>query len=606
MRVEPEYAAVGKFFGRDPMFRVPKYQRSYAWEYDEVDDFIKDLTHCYMKRKSGVGNEVNHFFGGIVSVERKVTGVVRQHEYELVDGQQRFATFILFVASLISVYKDLLQEAQTNGDSANEKIIENRIHKLFERFIQFEQEENRETFNVNVLELSKADKQFFTDLIQLNSPSPERDSHRRLQQAFNLIHTQIISFVSSGTLTDRLDNLEEFQKIIDNDFTLIHIITYDEMEAYKLFQVLNDRGKSLTEGDLLRAKTLEILEGFSSQQNTVESLWDNILIDSSKVTDDYLRWVYASHQGTRAGSNSLFDDYMNKFFPQHRNASIDVTAAKEILAIIQQMKEEFEVARKISGGLWPFSNSSRSITAWDKNRLDLLIRELGFKMTLPILLAAYHLGETKFSGIVQDLERFLFRYKTITNQHIEAVVSILHTHAVQMRVNPSTYNPATLSTALSSLLHSRANDTLFKSSLDTLLYQEGGGNKPLKYLLMTLEHYKRWYDGGQNGTPICLDKTRVYDFSSTTIEHVYPRNSPASAIDTTLELIKNNIENLTFMGPRDNGLGGNDDFATKRPIFQASSVGLNTDIGNYAQWTTAELTLRKDLLKDMACSIFYI
>jgi hypothetical protein len=123
---------------------------------------------------------------------------------------------------------------------------------------------------------------------------------------------------------------------------------------------------------------------------------------------------------------------------------------------------------------------------------------------------------------------------------------------------------------------------------------------------MTLEHYKRWYDGGATGTPICNDKTRVYDFSSTTIEHVYPRNAHGTVINNTLEPFKNEIENLTFMGPTDNVAGGNDDFATKKPIFQASSVGLNTDIGNLSQWSISELVARKNLLKNMACKIFAI
>lgn len=606
MRVEPEYAAVGKFFGRDPMYRIPKYQRSYAWENDEVQDFIKDLTNCYQRRKLGPGNEINHFFGGVVSVERKVTGVVHQHEYELVDGQQRFATFILFVASLISQYQTLLEEAKTNGDSANEKIIDNRISKLSERFIQFEQEINRTTFCVDVLELSKADSDFFSDLIKYNNPTPSRDSHFRLKNAFDQILQTIQNLTNTHTLTDRLDNLEEFQKIIDNDFTLIHIITYDEREAYKLFQVLNDRGKSLTEGDLLRAKTLEMLEGFPSQQNSVENLWDDILIDNSKITDDHLRWIYASSHGARAGSTTLFDDYMNKFFPQHTQSSLVASDAQTILGTIQQFKIEFDVSRKISGGTWPFNSSDRAITQWDKNRLDLLVRELGFKMALPILISAYYLGERKFSEIVQILEKFLFRYKTICNQHIEAVVTIFYSHSVTIRSNPSGYNTDSLKNDLRAILNARASNTIFESSLDALSYKEGGGNKPIKYLLMVLEHYKRWYDNGASGEPTCLDKTRIYDFSSTTIEHVYPRNAHGAVIDSSLEPLKNQLENLTFMGPADNLAGGNDNFATKKTIFQQSSVKLNNEIGNLSQWTTAELSTRKSTLKNMACSIFNI
>ena len=36
MRVNPEYAGVGVFFKNQPMFRMPKYQRSYAWEVEEI------------------------------------------------------------------------------------------------------------------------------------------------------------------------------------------------------------------------------------------------------------------------------------------------------------------------------------------------------------------------------------------------------------------------------------------------------------------------------------------------------------------------------------------------------------------------------------------
>jgi len=278
----------------------------------------------------------------------------------------------------------------------------------------------------------------------------------------------------------------------------------------------------------------------------------------------------------------------------------------QVYPTIRQIKDEFEISRKISGGIWPFDNTTRSIVEWDKNRLDLLIRELGFKVTLPILLATYHLGEIKFSETVQILEKFLFRYKTICNQHIEAVVSIFHNHCIAMRSNPSTYDLNTLKSDLRTILNNRANDTIFGHALDALSYKEGGGNKPIKYFLMSLEHYKRWYDQRISGLPKCLDKTRIYDFSSTTIEHIYPRNAKNTTIDPDIEPLKNQLENLTFMGPADNVAGGNDNFITKKPLFSNSSVKLNSDIGSLSQWTTSELALRKRDLKDMAYAIFVI
>lgn len=605
MRVEPEHASVGSFFLNSPMFRVPKYQRSYAWEKSEIEDFLKDLEECFNNRVKNT--PINHFFGGMVSVEKKVTGVVKQHEYELVDGQQRCATFVITIAALISSYYEILNLAKQNGDTANEKIISNRIEKLTIRFIEFEQEVNRNTEVVESLILSRADEQFFRDLVRRNSPSEVRESHSRLKTAFDTILSKLNSLKdTSKNITQQIDNLEHIQMVIDVDFSIIHIVTYSHQEAYKLFQVLNDRGKSLTEGDLLRAKTLELLESFSSQQTSTEGLWDNILKDKTKETENYLRWIYASFNGKRPGRNTLFDDYLEAYFPEYKNETIDTADANRILETTRKLLDEIKIARKISNGTWPFTPTRQPITGWDRNRLNLLINELGLTVSLPLLLASYHLGERKFSEITQILELFLFKYKVVSNAHIEAAISIFHSHCLSIRTDVTLYDINTLRSDLNSLMGSKITLDQFRAALDGFSYKVGGGNKPLKYLLMTLEHYKRWYEQGATGTPTCIDKTRIYDFSSTTIEHVYPRNASGSVLDSTLEPLKNSLENLTFMGPTDNVTGSNDSFTVKKDIFIASSVSLNVDIGNLAQWTTSELDVRKTLLKNMAIAIFKI
>ncbi|MBF8149071.1 DUF262 domain-containing protein [Winogradskyella sp. F6397] len=605
MRVDPVHAAVGTFFNNSPMFRVPKYQRSYAWEASELEDYLKDLEEAFTKRKNGT--PMNHFFGGMVSVESTVTGVVNQKRHELVDGQQRCATFVLTVAAVIKIYKNILVDAISNGDTLNEGIISSRIDRLTKRFIEFSQEVNRQTHIVESLILSKADMQFFKETVRNLDPTPTRESHRKIELVYTSLISKINSLIpSTSSIVDKLDSLEILQLVLDSDFSIIHIVTYDTQEAYKLFQVLNDRGKSLTEGDLLRAKTLELLEGYTTQQDSTESKWDQILMEKSKSTENYLRWIYQSHKGVRAGRNTLFDDSLSYFYPQHSNTTITIQDADNILEASRKILDEIKIARKISMGTWPFSTSSRPITGWDRNRLNLLIRELGLTVSLPLLLASYHLGERKFSEITQILELFLFKYKVISNAHIEAAVSVFHSHCLLIRANVTTYNVSTLRADLNALMSSKVTVAQFRAGLDGLAYKVGGGNKPLKYLLMTLEHYKRWYEQGANNTPECLDKTRIYDFTSTTIEHVYPRNASGNVLESTLEPLKNSLENLTFMGSADNETGSNDSFAIKLPIFQASSIGLNLDIGTLTQWTTSELGVRKTLLKDMACAIFTI
>ncbi len=138
MHIEPTYTSVGSLFQYRPMFFIPKYQRAYAWNSESISDFIKDLKNCFDKRQSG--SPINHFFGGVLSVKHYVSGAVNQHEYEIIDGQQRIATFILLVSRIIKNYEDLLSYAQDSGDSENTSIIEGRIKLLKPRFIEFEQE----------------------------------------------------------------------------------------------------------------------------------------------------------------------------------------------------------------------------------------------------------------------------------------------------------------------------------------------------------------------------------------------------------------------------------------------------------------------------------
>ena len=108
------------------------------------------------------------------------------------------------------------------------------------------------------------------------------------------------------------------------------MVTKAKEDAFRLFQVINDRGTSLTEGDLLRAKTLEILERFSSEQKRVEELWDKILFDHPNKTANYIHWIYESNNGIRAPKNALFDNFIDAFFPQHKSNLTKMTPSKFI------------------------------------------------------------------------------------------------------------------------------------------------------------------------------------------------------------------------------------------------------------------------------------
>lgn len=607
MNIEPTYTSVGSLFAHKPMFFIPKYQRAYAWDSERVSDFIKDLKKCFEKRKSD--SPVNHFFGGILSVKHSVPGTVNQHKYEIIDGQQRIATFTLLVSCLIETYRKLQAEVSTSGDTGNESIIKGRIDKLFERFVEFSQEVQRVVTPVDVLELSRADRSFYKELIHNITPSRSRDSHEKIFHAYSILNSTIQEIINSHTtVEDKIDDLEIIQNIIENDFTILHMVTSSQDDAFRLFQVINDRGTSLTDGDLLRAKILEILEGYVSEQDTVERMWDKILADKPTDTSDYLSWIYESYCGNRPQQNTFFDSFLDKFFPQHRLENITPDNAQEILKTVKNIYNDILCCKKLVEGQWIY-DVRQPVTSWDRTRLNILIVELGHTLSIPFFLAASKLDHVQFSKIVQILEITFFRYKLICNQHATSLKKIYSEESLTIRNNPISYNISSLRTKIQNILNTKASDLTFRNSLSLLEYKESGGgsNKPLKYFLMTVEYYYQWYKNGASGTPVCTDKSRIYDFAGTSIEHIYPRNATGTLLDNNLEQFKNKIGNLTIMDPAQNNIGGNDDFHTKRTLYLGSSVLITKEIiGVKSIWTQDEIDNYNIFLIDAAIAIFRV
>lgn len=598
MNIDPTFTSVGNLFKQEAVYYVPKYQRSYAWDEESVKDYIKDIKERFSDRKAGSSND--HFFGGILCVKHTVSGTLNQHEFEIIDGQQRLTTYTLTVLSLIKIYNELVAIAIDNSDLDNQKIVEKRIEKLKERFVQFSREVHRTYSDVDVLKLSKADGDFYKQLMQNLNPVPSRNSHYKLQYAYKEIFKSLKEIINpTGTLEDQIDNAQIIEHVIDNDFTILRMVTENKKDAYRLFQVINDRGLSLTEGDLLRAKTLENLEGSPAEQNAVELIWDEILADHPSTTANYLNWIFESYHGFRPKQNELYDQFLEKFFPSALNAA-------GTLARMQEIKNDIDNCRKLVKGQWLYSIVPPT-TGWDASRLEILINALGHTLSIPLLLAANKLDQKAFSEIVHLIERTFFRYKLICNQHVGPLKKIYYDEALLIRQNLAAYNVNTLKTKLSTLVSTKANNVLFSTQLQGLSYKDGGGgNQILKYFLLTTEDYYECYKRGAPVPPrrACVDKSRLYSFSGLSIEHIYPRNAQGADINPIIEDFKNSIGNMTIMDPAQNSFAGNEPFTTKAPIYRTSSVKMLQEIGNKPIWQKADIDDHKDHLIEIALKVF--
>ncbi|WP_288273929.1 DUF262 domain-containing protein [uncultured Bifidobacterium sp.] len=82
---------IAELFGEGCVYRVPIYQRAYAWGNDEIKTLLDDIRRA-------IDGDTQYYLGSLVVAGRGS----EQNEtvYEVIDGQQRLTTLYLLLAVL--------------------------------------------------------------------------------------------------------------------------------------------------------------------------------------------------------------------------------------------------------------------------------------------------------------------------------------------------------------------------------------------------------------------------------------------------------------------------------------------------------------------------
>jgi len=94
---------------KQKIFRIPDYQRGYAWQREQLKDFWEDLINLSGSRSHYTGVLTLKQISGIAPNDKEYW-LVEDHSYEvyhIVDGQQRLTTFIVFLQALVDFLKQL-------------------------------------------------------------------------------------------------------------------------------------------------------------------------------------------------------------------------------------------------------------------------------------------------------------------------------------------------------------------------------------------------------------------------------------------------------------------------------------------------------------------
>lgn len=602
--IEPVHQSVSKLLSAQQTYQAPRYQRNYAWGPNEISAFLGDLDTCVRTRLNDQRGR-HHFFGGLVTVKAPVAGSTRVN-LEVVDGQQRLATFAMLISRL---KRTLMATAASLGPEDDlRSVLLKRADTLVNSYEIYQDEIRLKNVEVPRIELSVPDRAFFAALLAGDEVEAKRKSHTLLKEADKRIGEYLDQLVADAAApAASAERLQAVHDVVKVDWTIIHMAATARSDAYMLFQVLNDRGVSLTEGELLRSTTLEALEKATElpQIEEVEDLWNAMLGEKTNVVTNAFGWLYASQLGSWPSRGTMLEDYIVAFFPSMpTNGEMDRNTADRLVEEVRSLSAEFHRVQDLIRGEWPTS-LAQGVTAWEKNRLRLLTKHLRYTDCISLLVAGCKLKPRKFVELVMLLERFAFRYAVIADAPSDRARAVMNRHAVEIRRDPDAYKIGPLRGDLAILVANHAGDGEFRSAVEQMRYLRGGhGNGALKYLLLSLEDYTAWCDDNPQGAPVCRDHMRLLDFETGTIEHVYAQH--VDVPDSSLDAFVDTLGNLTLLSGPENDRVANKPYPEKRPILAQSTSTMNRRIAEEDQWTVEVIERRSNELTEMALRIFRI
>lgn len=480
---------INDLFNADRIFNIPKYQRTYSWLDDNLKIFLSDI-----KNQRG---DKPYFLGTFLFHDKQIKG-----DYEvldIVDGQQRLTTLIIFMKVLI----ELLEINNSN-------IITNKTKN---RFI-------KDSDGVYKLQLENEDNSFLTNIIFENGITStfETPSQRNLNDAKTFFSNEL-------KLLD-FEKIEHIYNVIVNANILNYVVN-NISDATQIFELLNDRGRKLTNLEGIKSFLMYKIGSLKIKDHNqpINTIQDNIasiyrIVESNGYNEnDILRYHTIAFEDVKT------EDYNNP--DRHIKNEINNLFLKEtddniikdrIVNYIAHLKESFEI----------YKNIRTNVDKIDEIDYLLMLERLG--PFYPFLLKIYKNEKHKLDDFVKVLYKFIFMSSFI---------------GLQNR-NDKLYKNIREKVDLTSLFNQIIDDNWwniqnrFRDSVNVENYYDWINKSVVKFILVRYENHLR----KQKGYPLLTLRNffEKDDRTKLSIEHISAQKSNLNFSDTF------NTKNLHSIG----------------------------------------------------------
>lgn len=269
--VRAQESSVRAIFAPGERLQMPPYQRSYSWETREANELLGDLI-------DSVKTGTPHFVGAIVLIHGAENGVL-----EIVDGQQRLTTLTILLAVLRDLEPDKARAAMLHAliaDEARPMLGEGANWRLT---------------------LNHMDGPFFRESIQ--TPGATRNLDKEPGES----ESQARMVRNAAAFAKRIESMSDDTRraladVVMNRCALVRVVVGEKDQGFKVFRVLNTRGKEPDAHDIIKTELFQRAKFTDEEASAYAERWsEHEAALGGSAFDDLLRQIRSIYDKSGRG-----------------------------------------------------------------------------------------------------------------------------------------------------------------------------------------------------------------------------------------------------------------------------------------------------------------
>ena len=596
------------FAGR--FFTIPDYQRGYAWEKQHCEDLLDDLDL--------LPPTFNHYTGTVVfhsnSEDILDNEGSKYFGFDIVDGQQRITSIVILLQA-IQRFFEMQPEYKTLACGITKKFLfATRLSDKNSFFKLTLNADSRDFFKTDIL-----GKPGVTGVVIR--------SHQRLATAKKTFTDYL--FAMKNELGDGFYDwlIEFYNKVIQRLKVGIYVVD-DAAEVGVIFEVMNNRGKDLTELEkvknyLLYLTTKITVETSDELATLVNKTWSAIyqrFMSAGLGTDSenqFLRahWLMFSNYNRKDwdGSKSIKTKFSLKAY---RDKNLDLF--NELNVYVNSLNEASIAFADLekpgrNGAFNAFTNEiqKRSVIFYSTK----LLRTKTIASFRSLLMACrlkFANDAERYLELVQLIEKFAFRVYNMQGKRADTGQSSILKVAYELYNEMIPYEK--VQNHIRHLLNVHSSPPVFQEfwrfkELDNNWYYWGA----LKYFLY---EYEEFLSGGD---PLTVTWSYFTEKAlENSIEHILPQTSedgenywPQRFTPEQIKIFTHDLGNLcltynnssyrNFGFDRKKGTPGQE-----KPCYANSSLNQERVLTEYEEWTPENIQDRRQLINKWAMGRWFV